>query len=177
MTWISFYCTSLLLTVYLQCDLIKGEASERSTGWNLVFCLISGVVCGGSSPGLRRCHSSICERQKNPGAEAASRSGSHYNPSKHSWIFQIVKVVSSAQRMGLWPYGSSSPGKHPCRVSFLPCTRCFLGWQWFIVVFIWDKAHHAHLFRLLHNYSRFQLFLQKQEAKFPQLWLYFFLSS
>lgn len=123
-TWVCLYCFCLLLTMYLQSDLIKGEASERSTGWNRVFSLISGVVCRGSSTDLWWCYSSICKRQKSPGAEAASRSGIHYNPSKHNWtLLSHVKVFSSAHS---------------------------------------SKCH---------------LFLQKQEAKCSQLWLYYFLSS
>lgn len=108
--------------MYLQSGLIKGEASERSTGWNRVFSLVSGVVCRGGSTDLWWCYSSICKRQKSPGAEAARRSGSHYNPSKHSWtLLSHVKDFSST-----------------------PCSKCHLR-------------------------------LQKQEAKFSQLWLYYFL--
>lgn len=95
--WICLYCFCLLLTMYLQSHLIKGEASERSTGWNHLFSLVSGVVCRGGSTDLWWCYSSICKGQKSPGAEAASRSGSHYNPSKHSWtLLSHMKVFSSA---------------------------------------------------------------------------------
>lgn len=92
-----FVLPPLLFTIYLQSALIKGEASERSPGWNCVFSLVSGVVCRGGSTDLWWCYSSICKGQKSPGAEAASRSGSHYNPSKHSWtLLHHMKVFSSA---------------------------------------------------------------------------------
>lgn len=129
------------------------------------------MVCGRSAPSLWWCHSSICKRQKNPGAETASGSGSYYNPSKYSWFLQIIQRFS-AQPTAWGFMAPLASGNIPVKFHFYPCACLFLNWQYF-QMFTQGKAHHAGLFRQPSNCIKHLLLLQKQEARCPQVWLFF----
>lgn len=63
-------------------------------------------------------------------------------------------------------------GNIPVKFHFYPCACLFLNWQYF-QMFTQGKAHHAGLFRQPSNCIKHLLLLQKQEARCPQVWLFF----